>query len=484
MSTTFSDVMKYFKELSAIPHPSGHTEKVQDYLVSFAKEHGLKYIKDKVGNVVIYKDGDKNREPLILQAHMDMVAVSIDKTKDLTKESIVLEEKDGFLSAKGTSLGADDGIGVAYILALLSDNSLNTPPLEAVFTVDEETGMDGAIGFDMALLKGTRLINLDSEDEGEILSSSAGGAHFTTEWVLEETKIQNRYRVDISVSGLSGGHSGSEIYKCGANAIDLLFTVLYSLSYRFGISLYSFTGGEALNVIPKSASAAIYVGHNNGCVDFSKDDVLEIVKDWDVEFKRRYRYSDPNLSINAEVSDVKGEISGSTDSSAFYALWYMSNFPNGVIEWQDPIKPIVMTSLNLGKIQFESGKNSNTLKFIYSIRSNSDEKKIDFLKTLEEKAVSSNTHYVIDAIYPSWKYKASPLRNKMRAIYEDMYKKPMEEVIIHAGLECGYFLKKNPDLDATSIGPNLSGVHTTEEKLDLSSAERVFDYLKRVVEEV
>lgn len=475
MSTTFFDVMKYFRELSAIPHPSGHTEKVQDYLVSFARGQGFKYTKDKVGNVVIYKDGDKNREPLILQAHMDMVAVSTDKTKDLTKESIVLEEKGGFLSAKSTSLGADDGIGVAYILALLSDNSLNTPPLEAVFTVDEETGMDGAIGFDMALLKGTRLINIDSEDEGEILSSSAGGAHFTSEYVLDATK-QNRYRIDISVLGLTGGHSGSEIHKRGANAIVVLCSVLKELSYKFGISLYSISGGEALNVIPKSASATIYVRN--------KEQVLVTLKNLELELKEKYSAPDPNLSIKANADLNETEVVSSTDDSTFKALSYITNFPNGVIEMNTEVRDVVMTSLNLGKIEFECGQNANKLMFIFSIRSNSDEKKIDFLKTLEQRAIDQNIHYVIDAIYPSWKYKESPLRNKMMAIYEDMYKKPMKEVIIHAGLECGYFLKKNPDLDATSIGPNLSGVHTTEEKLDLASAERVFDYLKRVVEEV
>lgn len=475
MSTAFSDVMKYFKEISAIPHPSGHTEGVQEYLVSFAKEHSLKYSRDKVGNVVIYKDGDASREPLVLQAHMDMVAVSTDGNKDLTKEGLVLEEKAGFLSAVGTSLGADDGIGCAYILALLSDDTLSTPPLEALFTVDEETGMDGAIGFDMALLKGKRLINLDSEDEGEILSSSAGGAHFASEYELSETKFK-RSRIDIAVENLTGGHSGSEIHKRGANAIVVLCSVLKELSYKFGISLYSISGGEALNIIPKSASATIYVKN--------KDQVLSAIKALEEEYREEYKQSDPNLRISA-VSGIDEEtVQSATDDSTFKALSYITGYPNGVIEMNAEVPSVVMTSLNLGKIQAEIGKNLNRLMFIFSIRSNSDEKKTEFLKTLEEKALSQNVHYVIDAIYPSWKYKPSPLRDKMKLIYSDMYKKPMKEVIIHAGLECGYFLKKDPSLDAVSIGPDLSGVHTTEEKLNLASAERVFDYLKRVVQEV
>lgn len=473
--STFSDVMNYFRTFSSYPHPSGHTEKVQDYLVSFASEHSLRYTKDSVGNVIIYKDGDVARDTLILQAHMDMVAVSTDKNKDMTKESVILEEKDGFLSAKGTSLGADDGIGVAYILAILADDTLKTPPLEALFTVDEETGMDGAIALDMKVLKGKRFINIDSEEEGEILSSSAGGAHFTSSYSLETTSLK-RTKVDVVISGLSGGHSGSEIHKRGANAICVLLSLLKELSCRFGISLYSVKGGEALNVIPKTAIASIYVKN--------ADEIAKTVKELEKEFREKYKLTDKNLSISTTVSENEKNIISSTDDSTFKALSYLTSFPNGVIEMNSEYPSIVMTSLNLGKIEFEVSNNSNRLTFIYSIRSNSDEKRDAFVNTLVEIAKNQNAPFVVDAVYPSWKYKASSLRSKMRKIYESMYKKPMKETIIHAGLECGYFLSKNPSLDAASIGPNLSGVHTVDEKMDLKSAERVYDYLKRVVEQV
>lgn len=473
---SYSKVMKYFKDISAIPHVSGHTEGIQEYLQKFALYHSFDCKKDKVGNIVIYKKGTKDLQPLVLQAHMDMVGVADDKSVDMVHTPITLMEEGTILKANGTTLGADDGIGMAYMLSLLDDDKLECPPLECVFTVDEETGMDGAVGFDESMLKGMRMINLDSEDEGEILSSSAGGAHILSNVAIKMSH-KALYPIEVKVSKITGGHSGQEINKRSANAIIVLRDILSSLK-NVGFNLISFESKNAYNVIPKEAQFTLGA---------STEDEREILKDEIIDafniIKKNYGKTDPDMTIDIE-RPIFGENIKCIDKKSFgLFLKYFNSFKNGVVECSKDDENKVITSLNTAVINVDL--ENNTIFIGASLRSNDDVKRditaLSYVTTARSLGgITTN----INSIYPSWKETPSLLREHMKSVYKKMYKKDMIEKSIHAGLECGYFAIKKKGMDISSIGPNVRNVHTSKEYADLESVRRVYSYLKRVIEEV
>lgn len=473
---SYSKVMKYFKDISAIPHVSGHTEGIQEYLQKFALYHSLDCKKDKVGNIVIYKKGTKDLQPLVLQAHMDMVGVADDKSVDMTRTPITLVEEETTLRANGTTLGADDGIGVAYMLALLDDDKLDCPPLECVFTVDEETGMDGAIGFDESMILGTRMINLDSEDEGEILSSSAGGAHILSN-VAIKTTCKTLYPIEVRVSKITGGHSGQEINKRSANAIIVLRDILSSLK-NVSFNLITFDSKNAYNVIPKEAQFTLGVT-NEEERKVLKDEILDAFN----KIRENYKKTDPDMTIDVQCPKEVGEIKCVDKKSFGLFIKYFSSFQNGVVECSKDDINKVITSLNTAVINVDL--ENNTIFIGASLRSNDDVKRdITALSYVTIARSLGGITTNINSVYPSWKEVPSPLRECMKSVYKKMYKKDMIEKSIHAGLECGYFAIKKKGMDIASIGPNVRNVHTSKEYADLESVKRVYSYLKRVIEEV
>lgn len=473
-------VFHFFEEISRIPHGSGNTGAISDYLKAFAEERGLFCRQDTLGNIVIVREAAPAREaeePYILQAHMDMVAVSAPGVRiDMKKEPLRLQVEDGRIYAEGTSLGGDDGIGVAYCLAVLDAATLSLPRLEVILTVDEETGMEGATGIDLSMLRGRRMINLDQEEEGIFITSCAGGARVDMEIPMErETALGEGYRlVEFRVTGLAGGHSGMEIGKGLGNAICLLGSLLCGLSLRHEIRLVRMEGGLADNAIPREAEAAVLA---------RETDVPEILSYAETEEKRireRLQEKEPGFTLEklCHNSTVFGTVCTKTATKEVLAC--LCKLPNGVVAMSKDVEGLVETSLNLGVLSLQD----DCLRLQYAVRSSVDRDKEELCRQMRQTAERAGAKVSVRNAYPGWAYrKDSPLREKMVRIYEEIYgKKPVLEAI-HAGLECGILAGKIPDLDCVSIGPDLQNVHTAEESMDIESVGRVWSYLLEVLKQ-
>lgn len=469
-------VFYYFEEITRIPHGSGNVKQISDYLKQFAADQGLECIQDKVYNIIMIKEatpGYEKEEPYILQGHMDMVAVSRpDCDIDMTKDPLRLRMENGRIFADGTSLGGDDGIAVAYAMALLAAEDISHPRLEVVLTVDEETGLEGAKEIDLSMLRGKRLINLDQEEEGVIITSCAGGARVDVSIPLQPEKedIDGLQFMQVKIKGLQGGHSGIEINKGRGNANYLLGRILKGLSEQFGVRMSSMKGGLADNAIPKEAEAVV-------AVDISQsDEVMSCVKEYEDKIRQELGENDPDLMVECIVVERQNHYydMGSTAQ----ALACLCGLPNGVIAMSKELEGLVQTSLNLGVVK--SGQDK--LQLSYAVRSSVDAEKEQLCLQMQETAVKAGASAEIKNSYPGWAYRAdSPLRDTVTEIYEKMYgKKPVLEAI-HAGVECGILAAKIEGLDCVSIGPDMSDVHTTEESLDIASAQRMWDYLLEVL---
>ena len=490
-------VFHYFEEICRIPHGSGNIREISDYLKQFAKERGLECIQDETLNIIIIKEataGYEQEEPYILQGHMDMVAVSKPGCNiDMTKDSLQLYIENGRIRAEGTSLGGDDGIAVAYILALLDAKNISHPRLETVLTVDEETGMEGAANVDLSMLHGKRLINLDQEEEGVIITSCAGGARVDISIPLhrETAPQENVQKLAVRVTGLQGGHSGIEINKGRGNANCLLGRILKGLSEQFDIRLISMQGGVADNAIPRDAEASILVDITQTDVALAyikkeEDNIRSELGDRDGGFKIICEVSDSFDVLHRTVSDGnKPDMSGQTESlqcfnaaSAGQALACLCTLPNGVIAMSRELEGLVQTSLNLGVVTVKNDE----LQLSYAVRSSVDEDKEKLCVQMTKIARQAGARTKIRNSYPGWAYrKDSPLRDIVTDVYEQMYgTKPVLEAI-HAGVECGILAAKIPGLDCVSIGPDMSNVHTVEESLDIASVQRTWEYLLHVL---
>lgn len=464
-------VFYYFQKICKIPHGSGNTKAISDFCVEFAKNKGLFYQQDDWNNVIIVRPAGKgyeDHEPVIFQGHLDMVCEKEpDVNIDFEKEGLRLYEENGYLKARGTTLGADDGIAIAYGLALLEKEDLCCPRLEVVFTADEETGMDGAAGIDLSLLQGRRLLNLDSEEEGIFLCGCAGGmrSHIT----FPVSRIKRRgILISLEISGLSGGHSGSEIDKEHGNAIVLLGRLLSEMAVSCNIGMESLDGGLKDNAIPRSAAAKILVA--------SKDvsDVLTSIQRTEHTFRNEYAVPDPELHISASVSREETTAWIFDPSNQMRILQFLYTMPNGVQHMSTDIKGLVETSLNAGIMK--TCKDRWELSF--SVRSSVSSRKrllADKLRTLTEALGGSCLE---DGAYPAWEYKKqSPLREELCAVYEELFQKSPRVEVMHAGLECGLFMEKLPNLDCVSFGPQIDDIHTPKERLEIASAERIWTFL-------
>ena len=469
------NVFQHFEQLCRIPHGSGNVKQISDHLKNFAEERALFCEQDALGNVVIIREASPEREqeePYILQAHMDMVAVTAQGGQiDMKKEPLRLQVDGDKIYAEETSLGGDDGIGVAYCLALLDAKDLSLPRLEVILTVDEETGMEGATGIDLSMLRGRRMINLDQEEEGIFITSCAGGAKVDVIIPVEKDTENADKLVEIKITGLLGGHSGIEIDKGRGNANYLLGQVLRAVGERCRIRLVSMNGGMADNAIPREASAVLAVE----AADLPA--VETVVKEQEEKIREQMTTEEKQVQIVCRQL-TEGNSAVMTEESTKKAIACLLELPNGVTAMSKDVEGLVETSLNLGILALEE----EGLHLQYADRSSVDQEKENLCRQMSDIAGKSGAAVSVKNPYPGWAYrKDSPLREKMVQIYEDMYGKPPVLQAIHAGLECGILAGKLPGHDCVTIGPDLFDVHTAQESMSISSVKRVWEYLLTVL---
>ncbi|HAG68911.1 MAG TPA: aminoacyl-histidine dipeptidase [Lachnospiraceae bacterium] len=471
-------VLRYFEEIASIPHGSTNTKGISDYCVSFAKKHGLEYYQDKSNNIVIWKDGTKGYEDrpyVMLQGHLDMVCEKEAYSDiDFERDGLVLELKDDILSASGTTLGGDDGIAIAYALALLSSDDIPHPPIEAVFTTDEEIGMLGANALDMSILRSANMINLDSEDEGYLLVSCAGGATAVCELPVTREDYDG-IMLTISVDGLLGGHSGQEIDKGRASSNSLIGRLLSYVNRSTDFRLVTVSGGNKDNAIPRASYAVISVRD-----EVCREKAVNAVNELAAVIANEYHLTDPSISIRVQAC-TDCESRPMDEASTMRAVHMLRLFPQGVQRMSASIPGLVETSLNLGILKDEGDRLSAAFSVRSSVNSEKDELN-DRLMNIMESLSGSMT---LKGVYPAWEYNEdSKLQRIMTDTFRELYGREMKVQAIHAGVECGLFADSVKGLDAVSIGPDMKDIHTPKETLDISSVKRTWDYILRVLEKL
>lgn len=467
-------VFQYFEEICNIPHGSGNLDGISSYLEQFAKKRGLFYVRDHTNNIIIVKEatqGYEEVEPIILQGHMDMVAVKkADCDINLEKDSLKLKIDGDFVYAEGTSLGGDDGIAVAYILAIMDSDDISHPRIEAVITTDEEVGMEGATAIDLSMLKAKRMMNIDSEEEGILLTSCAGGAKIDCNIPIErEEKTAIFYR--IKVGGLLGGHSGVEINKERGNAIKMLGRVLHRACKEMSIQIAELAGGEKDNAIPREAEAVVLVEATQ------ENRFVELVKEIEEILKNENNTKEKNLYIISEkLGNQNKRIL--TEESTKRVTEFLMVLPNGIMAMSVDIAGLVETSLNVGILKLEENKMITSS----AIRSSIESAKKYLMEQIKVASGLVGGSISIHGEYPGWQYDPdSKLRATMVQVYEEMFGEEPKVEAIHAGLECGIMISKIPGLDCVSFGPNIYDIHTTEERLSISSTERMWNYILEIL---
>lgn len=457
------NVFRFFEELTKIPHGSGNMDAVSTWATEFARDRGLKFRRDSLGNVVVRKPaspGYEDHPPVILQGHLDMVCVSDPGVEhDFQKDPLKLVLDGDWLRADGTTLGGDDGAAVACMMAVLDDGSIPHPPLEAVFTVDEEIGLLGAGGLDCSDLQGRRLINLDSDEEGVFTVGCAGGARCDLTLSLPVESADGAL-CTLDLSGLPGGHSGAEIHKNIPNANRMLAQCLQALPDARLVSLY---GGEQDNAIPNRAKAVFLLPENQA--GYASDKLRPLTGGAVCDFKWAGHASADALSA-ADSRKIVGMILSA---------------PNGVQAMEPDLPGQVRTSLNLGILRLDGG----TARVTWSVRSSSGDEKEALVGKLREIASASGASFGRRGDYPAWSYRPdSVLRDTMVRVYRERFGKDPVVMTIHAGLECGLFSEKMPGLDAVSTGPDMHDIHTPRERMSVPSVKRTWEFLLAVLAEL
>ena len=464
-------VFGYFEEICSIPHGSRNTKQISDYLVDFAKAHDLRYIQDDADNVIIFGDatpGYEDHPAVILQGHMDMVCEQdADCTIDMATEGLDVTHDGHMVFARGTTLGADNGIAVAMGLAILADKTIPHPPIELLITSDEEIGLLGAAAADLSELKGRMLLNLDSEGEGVFTVSCAGGCVANIGLPVERRAVYGPC-IRLVVDGLKSGHSGADIHRNRANANKIMGEFMSRIQKLMPLCLTSLAGGAKDNVIPGSCQATLVaMGINleriNGIAEQLQAEVRE-------------QYDEPDATIQAFDVDALGGNSLSTESTA-KVIELLCSAPNGVQTWSKDIAGLVQTSLNLAVIKL-----GDRLSVTLSVRSSVNSEKRELLDQLKKLAEMFGASYEEDGAYPAWEFKKeSRLRDVMVSTYRDLFGKEAKVEAIHAGLECGLFTEKIPGLDCVSIGPQMHDIHTSRERLEIGSTQRTWEFLLAVL---
>ncbi len=459
-------VFHFFEEIAAIPHGSGHTDAISEYCVRFAAAHGLACEKDALNNVLIRKPasaGYGEHPTVILQGHLDMVCEkTADSTHDFATDGLKLCVQGDLLTAEDTTLGADDGIAVAMILAILEDDTLPHPPLEALFTVDEEVGMDGAQAVDVTRLHGSTLINLDSGEEGVLTVGCAGGAKVDLHLPIRtEPNTLPCWR--IALSGLAGGHSGIDIHKGRQNADVLIGRLLELLPFTF--RLVSVEGGYKDNVIPNACTCVI------ACADDPTAFTASYVQNTRIP---------TDAGLTASVAPTASAVCLDAASTA-QAVHLLTSLPSGVITMSREIRGQVQSSMNIGVVATEK----DALHIVLSVRSSVAAEKQVMLEHLQAIAGDVGAAFSTHGDYPAWEYRQdSRLRETMVRVYTALYGKPPVVETVHAGLECGLFSEKIPGFDAVSMGPDMWDIHTVNERLSVASTARTYTYVCEILKEL
>ena len=458
-------VFDFFEEISKIPRASQNSGKIADYLEKFAKAHGFFCVRDKANNVIVRKPASKgyeNAPTVIFQAHTDIVADKISGSDfNFDTDGIEVFQNGDFLCAKGTTLGADDGIGVAYALAILDLTEIMHPEIEAVFTSDEEIGLIGASAIDTSVLRGKILINADSDEEGTFTVGCAGGERLDITLPYEKEDCVDT-AIKVRLYGLVGGHSGVEIDKGRENAIKLLAQVLFECG---NVKICEISGGSADNAIAHFAECTVFTE--------DKERLISALE----KTKELYQKPEPNISFSIVEESCNAAKAFSWKNSA-KILSLIREMPTGVYKMSKEIPDLVETSSNLGIIALSEGR----VKITVSLRSSKDAKKAELCRQITRLADTYGATVTVRGEYPAWEYKeASPLRELAKRTYVDKYGKEPNIIIIHAGLECGIFANKIKGLDCISLGPDNKDIHTTEERLSVSSTVRVWEYLKELL---
>ena len=472
-------VFKYFGEISEIPRCSNKEKEISDYLVSFAKENGLEVFQDEILNVIIKKKGTlgyENAPTVILQGHMDMVCEkNEDVEHDFEKDPLNIKIEGDMITADGTTLGADNGIAVAFCLALLSSDDIPHPPLEVLITTQEETGLRGAAKVDPSKLEGKILINIDAEEEGVLFTSCAGGIRSVIELPIIWEDIREGYvPYNVSIKGLKGGHSGMDIDKKRGNANKLMGRVLRDLVSENNIYINSVNGGMKINAIPREANAKISIKF---------EDIRKIenqINKWDKIFKNEFKSSDIGITVNIKpIDDTFDKVLSKETVNKLISLYTL--IPYGVQTMSGDIEGLVESSTNLGIVTTDEEK----ISFGNSNRSSVRSLKDNIVEQMKNIAEILELEMTTEASYPEWEYKKdSYIRDLFVKVHEDLYGKSPVIAAIHAGLECGLFSEILGDVDMIALGPNMHDVHTPDERLSISSTKNTWEYLCAVLKKI
>ncbi len=462
-------ILEFFKQISQIPRASYQEEKIADYLVEFANERNLEVYRDELHNVIIKKPGSKGREhldPVILQGHTDMVA---EKNKDsqhnFDSDPLTLIEENGWLKADGTTLGADDGVAVAYMLAILDDNTLEHPPLECVFTTQEEVGLTGAVVLDTNQLKGRRLIGLDSSGEHQTTISSSGGTRAVLTYPIKYEKTY-KSRMSIKIKGLKGGHSGQDIDKERGSANKIAGQIFFILREKHEIGFHSMEGGLKENAIPRESELVI------GLKTEHFDDVKNSLSELEAQIKNMLLLSDPDFYLDVSVEQKDTYTMNHNHNKEFAYLWQL--LPYGYFHKSLVIEGLTLSSMNIGTIRTDE----NQIVMGLSIRSPQPFMMNNTINTVKVAAELCNAEVEFNEGYPGWDYDPnSELRETLLKTYKSLYDKDMALEATHGGLELGIFKGKIPELDIVAFGPIMHDIHSPKERLDIESFKRTYKLL-------
>jgi dipeptidase D len=470
-------VWKYFDDILKIPRPSKKEEKIIAYLEDFAKSNKLEYKKDKAGNMLIIKEatpGKENVGAVVLQSHVDMVCEkNSDIEHDFDNDPIEAYIDGEWLKAKGTTLGADNGIGIAAQLAVLSDTTIAHGKIECLFTVDEETGLTGAFNLSQGFFEGKTLINLDSEDDGEVFIGCAGGIDTLITYPLSKVDVDpsNKVAIKVSLAGLKGGHSGDDIDKGFGNSNLLLTRFLWNVSKKFKAQIADFQGGNLRNAIPREAFTVFVIDSNK------KNELNTYLSEFEKVIKNEYAITEPGLSITQEEVSLPKQALEATNQDKLLCSVY--SCPNGVITMSQSVKGLVETSTNLASIHFME---DNTAEIVTSQRSSVESSKLDLADKIRSNFYLAGAKVHYSDPYPGWEPNTNSQVLKIAvSAYKDLFNQDVTVRAIHAGLECGLFLEKYPELDMVSIGPTLRGVHSPDERMEIHTVEKFWKHLVEIL---
>lgn len=464
-----------FSKLNAVPRPSKKEERVIDFMLNFGRSLQLETFKDEVGNVIIRKEasvGMEDRKPITLQSHLDMVHQKNSATDfNFDTQGIEMYVDGDWVRAKGTTLGADNGMGVAAIMSLLESRDIPHPPLEALFTIDEETGMTGAMGLKGGILRGQILLNLDTEEDDEIDIGCAGGIDITaTRDYEEETVPEGSVAYAISVKGLHGGHSGMDIHRGFGNANKIMNRLLFKSTEEFGIGVSQIDGGSLRNAIPRESFATIVLRADR------KEDFEVKMSEWITEIKNENSLIETNLEISLNKVEIPAKMMGKTAQDKILRAVYGAH--NGVYEMSAAIPDLVETSNNIAKIEVKSGK----ISIGCLTRSSVNSAKTDLANSLKSVFELADCKVTLTGEYPGWSPNPnSEILEVLKDQYEILFDEQPQIVACHAGLECGILGKNYPDMDMISFGPTIKGAHSPDERVSISSVKKFWTFLLQIL---